>query len=455
MKTAADNNFLLTTTLSQRLYHECAQMLPIIDFHNHLNVSDIVNDRQYEDIAQLWLLGDPYKHRAMRICGVDEHYITGNADNFEKFSKWCETVPKLIGNPLYHWSHIELKKILWCDKDLCGENARYIWDEVNEKLLSRDFSSREILKRFNIEYSAPCCSITDTLSHFEESDVVSPSLRGDDMLGMSLAFISQLEKCTKMKIKDLADLKKAFSIRFDLFHQVGCRFSDHALDDGFTYFEDDGKNAERFSRIIQGDTLSKADLCILDSEILRFASAEYSKRGWVMQLHCGARRYTSSRLRSVAGPAGGFAAIGKSSIGDVILLLNDLEKDGNLPRTVIFTLNPCQNAEVSILSGSFNESGIPGKVQQGAAWWWCDHLGGIYDLFEDISAYSVLSTFIGMTTDSRSILSFVRHEYFRRLLCRWLGEKAEKGIFPDDLKALMRICENVCYKNAKTILGKE
>lgn len=453
MSFTADRHFLLTTPLAQTLYHTYAAPLPIVDFHNHLYVPDLLADRQYENLAALWLLSDPYKHRAMRICGVEERLITGEAEPYEKFRAWCSVFPRLIGNPLYHWSQMELSKVFSIDTPICGENAEYIWDAANEQLRDTAFSARGLLRRFQVEYAAPCCGVTEDISVFEGLEVLAPSLRGDEIFPLTLSFVQRLESCTETKITNLAALKQAFSRRLDAFHRAGCRFSDHALDDGFVYLSEDGKNDERFMRLLRGEMLHKEDADYLHSAVLRLLGELYAAHNWVMQLHSGARRHTSSRLRKVAGPAGGFAAIGNSPVAAIIKLLDDLESTGDLPRTLLFTLNPADNAALSVLSGSFNEEGVPSKVQQGTAWWWCDHITGMREVFESFSAYSVLSAFLGMTTDSRSLLSFMRHEYFRRIFCGWLGEKAEKGELPKDAAMLKELVEKVCYQNAKAILS--
>lgn len=451
-----DKNFLLRNHLSQKLYYECAEKLPIIDYHNHLSISDLAKDRTYKNLAELWIIPDPYKHRAMRILGVDETYITGKSEDYDKYIAWMDTLAKLQGNALYDWSVLEMKRVF--DIDLSPETADYdaIWKAATKKLRAGGCSTCGILSQFNVEYSAPCASINDDLSPFHSLGPVSPSLRGDTIVGITLETINELRSLTKTEINDLDGFFQAISQRLDEFHRFGCRFSDHALDNGFFYYEDDGLNPERFQRLLDG-AASDMDKKRLSSAILRGLAKEYAKRGWTMQLHIGAQRDTSTRLRKLAGPAGGYAGIGNCC--DVISLtkmLDDFESPKEspddptaLPNILLFTLNPADNAVMSVLSGSYTQAGICGKVQAGPAWWWCDHLLGMRESFETISAYGVLSAFIGMTTDSRSILSMVRHEYFRRALCGWLGEKAEKGELPDSFEVLKHIVYQVCYGNAK------
>ena len=444
-------NFLLQTALSQELYHTCAKELPLIDFHNHLSVADLVNDRHFENITELWVASDPYKHRAMRMCGVPECEITGDASPYEKFAAWCRTYPRLIGTPLYHWTQMELLRVFGISELPCEENAKKLWETINAMLALPEYSNNQILKKFNVEYSAPCASILDDLSLFEKIENVSPSLRGDDIVAPTQDFLKKLSALTKIEIKDLATLRAALSCRLDIFHAMGTRFSDHALDNGFSYLPDDGKNNSRLQAILEGQQLSDADAVALRSAILILLSDLYAARNWTMQLHIGAQRFTSSRLRKLAGAAGGFASIGNvADIRSLTTLLDDMEKtSAGLPRIILFTLNPADNAAMAVLSGSYSKDGISGLVQQGPAWWWCDHLTGMYEVFESISSYAVLSNFVGMTTDSRSILSFVRHDYFRRALCNWIGNKAEAGVFPSDIQALAPMVRAMCYGNAR------
>ena len=448
-----NQNFLLTTPLAVRLYHEVAKSLPLIDYHNHLPLFDIANNTQFSDIAELWLLGDPYKHRAMRICGVEEKYITGDASNKEKFCAWCKIFPKLIGNPLYDWSKMEMEEVFKINIPISEQTAQSLWDVANKKVNTAEFSTLTFFERFHVEYVAPCASLTDDLTFFETYHTIAPSLRGDDMLALSTGFLSKLEQITKEKITTLADCKKAIGTRLDVLHKVGCRFSDHALDNGFYYVCDDGNSEKRFKNLLKTGSLPPEDLMALASEMLRFLSGEYVKRGWTMQLHIGAQRFTSTRLRRLAGAAGGFAGIGHTAdIASLTAMLDDMEQQNGLPRTLLFTLNPADNAAMAVLSGSYSQDGVTAKVSQGPAWWWCDHLQGMQEFFATFSTFSVLSTFVGMTTDSRSFLSLLRHDYFRRAFCGWLGEKADKGEYPNSFEELEPIVYAVCYGNAKNIL---
>lgn len=451
-----DENFLLSTPLARKLFHDCAKTLPIIDYHNHLQWHDLYTDRQYQNLAELWLLSDPYKHRAMRICGVEEKYITGDAGEYEKFRAWMKTLPRLVGNPIYDWAILEMKRVFGIELEPGKTDIRKLWEETKEKLALPVYSAEGILKGFHVEYAAPCASAEEDISEFRSLPYAAPSLRGDSLVEADGKTVAELEKLTQHPIFTLSDYFKAISLRLDRFGEMGCRFADHALDNGFEYVRDDGKCGRRFLACRQGILADGKDRTMLRSEILRFLAGEYAGRGWTMQLHIGAQRSTSTRLRRVAGPAGGFAGIGNScNLVSLTRMLDDFEQGPNgLPGILLFNLNPADNAMMAVLSGSYSEDGIPGKVQQGPAWWWCDHLYGMRQNLECVSAFGVLSVSLGMTTDSRSILSFVRHEYFRRMFCGWMGEKVEKGELPASEDILKKLVEDVCYNNVKKRIGQ-
>lgn len=441
-------NYLLTTPMARRLYNEVAADLPLIDYHNHLNVSDIAAAHRFKDIGELWLLSDPYKHRAMRICGVDEYYITGGADDFEKFRQWCRIYPLLMGGPLYDWSRFELEEFFGITDEICEENAELIWNKANAVIAGENFNAFTLLNHFTVEYAAPCATVADDLSPFAGIDNLAPSLRGDDMLTPNAALAARLGKVTGIPVTDRTSLTEAIRIRLDEMGKVGCRFADFALDNGFRYVADDGRNDGRIADMLAGKELDADGRNRVFSEMLRVLGSEFASRGWVMQLHIGAERFTSTRLRKAAGGAGGFAGIGNSvDVRSLASLLDDIEQsEHGLPKVILYTLNPADNAVMSILSGSF-----PG-VTQGPAWWWCDHLQGMREMLDIFSTFSALGTFVGMTTDSRSLLSLLRHDYFRRCFCGWVGEKAELGELPDDFSKLSELVRRVCYENAKNIM---
>ena len=445
------DNYLLTTPFAVKLYQEVAQSLPIIDYHNHLCVEDIVSDRLFETVTQLWISADPYKHRAMRILGVAEHYITGSASDFEKFEKWYTCLPRLVGNPLYDWSMMEFSSIFGIRLSPFTAPASQVFEEANRKL--KTLSTKTLLAQFHIEYCAPCASLNNTLAPFRELPFCAPSLRGDDIVAVNAAFLEKLNATTGKQITTLQDFRDAIEARLSCFMEAGCRFTDHALDDGFRFVPDDGKNEARFAQLRAGKELDLPDRAALSSYILTMLGQLYAKHNLVMQLHIGAKRSTSTRLRRIAGPAGGYAAIGNCvDVASLTGLLDSIEAAGHLPKTILFTLNPADNAVMSVLSGSYSADGREAVVSQGPAWWWCDHYQGMTDMLEHLSCYGIASTFVGMTTDSRSLLSFVRHDYFRRVLCQWIGTKVSQGVLPEDTALLGDLVKRMCYQNAKNML---
>lgn len=419
--------YLLKNKTAQQLYVEYARELPIIDYHNHISVADIIANRKFENIHELWIESDPYKHRLMRICGVEEQYITGDASPFEKFEKFCEVFPYLAGNPVYDWSKMELSHIFGIEDIPCKHNAKYLYDRCGEMLKCSEFSNNAILARFHVEYQSPVASLLDDLSLFD-GVTVAPSLRGDNLLSPSQELKTELKRITGIECIDGQSYIKAVGVMLDRFAAVGCRFADHALDADFISRDTDGTQRE----------------------MLKQFGIEYAKRGWTLLLHIGAKRQTSSRLRQIAGLAGGYAATGEGfPISALCDLLGEMEAEGGLPDTVIFPLNMSDQAPISVMQGSFSQDGVASKVQLGPAWWWCDHALGIRNTLSCIASFGVVSQFIGMTTDSRSILSFVRHDYFRRLLCSWFAEQNEVGEWGLPMEMQGEMIKRICYQNAK------
>ena len=385
--------------------------LPIVDWHNHLDLVALAEDKPLGSLYEVWVKADPYKHRAMRICGEPERVITGDASEEEKWAAWTRTLPKLVGNPLFAWAEQELAFLRGTyppseasaeGGSMRGGNGEW-WREVKNISLG-EWTPSKMLKKFGVEYLSPCIGVDCDLATKNTKDTkVVPSLR--------------------MNAGDEISVET-----FEKFNVTGCRVVDISVDD------------------ISQLTTHYSQL----STVAAFAATH----NWTMLLHMGAMRETSERLRSAAGPAGGFAGM-RSPVDPmaVAAFLNGLEKGNALPRTILMSLNPEAHASLAVLAGSFNEEGMPDKVQLGPAWWWCDHEEGIRDVLEKNAAYGVLSTFVGMTTDSRSLLSFVRHDYFRRVLCKWVAEKVASGAFPDDDSLLRPLLENICYKNAKGMVS--
>lgn len=448
-----NKNVLLNSDLAKKLYESVAVSLPIVDYHNHLSLNDIISNKRYTNVYDVWIKPDPYKHRAMRISGIPEKYITGDASDIDKFKAWCCNFPNLIGNPLYIWSKMELKTVFGIEETPSKDNWKDIYDKANAFLSANEVTPEYFIKLFNVDSLCPCASLNDDVTPFIKNDKVSPSLRGDNIVAPTVDFIKSLGTVSDIKINTIHDYKDAVAKRLDDFYGCGCRFSDHALDNGFKYYADDDDNGRRFSDILNGEKLNKEDGERFTSFMLVFLFEEYAKRKMTLQLHVGAERWTSDRLRRLAGGAGGFAGIGNSvDVKSLTVLLNDAEKtEGGLPKTIIYTLNPSDNAVISILSGSYSKDDVSGLITQGPAWWWCDHKYCIDDVLESVANFSLLSEFVGMTTDSRSFLSLVRHDYFRRVLCSFIADKVNKGEYPDDLNQLKTLICRLCYDNANKI----
>lgn len=437
-------DFLLHSTEAQALYEAVAD-LPLIDWHNHLSVKDIQQNRRFHTITELWVSSDPYKHRAMRICGEKESLITGDADDFDRFAAWSRTLPQLAGNPLYFWSSMELESVFGITDPLNEKTARAIYNQANEQLAQEGFTARGLLKRFHVEYAAPCVGLADDLSCFDGLSGIVPNFRGDDALNLRLP--------SDWQPKTLDDFTACLSQRLQALAEHGCQFADHALDDDFVYCPDDGRNAARFESWRRGE-MPPEDMHHLQSEILRILANEYARRHWILQLHVGALRKTSVRLRRVAGPAGGYATIGSSAdMASLSTLLNDMEQAENgMPRIILYPLSPNDLAPFACLTGSFTGDGVRGQVRLGPAWWYCDHRMGIRECLSAAAAFGVLSVHPGMTTDSRSLLSFVRHDYFRRVLCDFLAEQARQDELPRDMDILAKLASALSYGNAKQLI---
>jgi glucuronate isomerase len=463
MKPFIHEDFLLTTPVARRLYHESAAAAPIIDYHCHLDPADLAADRRFENLTPLWIASDPYKHRAMRMAGVPETLITGPASDREKFDAWAATVPQTLGNPLHHWVALELKRYFNLDEPLSPGAANGVWQAANARLREPDFTARGLLARQGVECVCTSDRLLDDLAAhatLAQSDFkvrVLPSLRADDLLAVDSAdyivWIARLGVVAGLDIRNYDSFRAAVVRRLDAFDQQGCRLADHGLDD-FAYTRDEeAGTAALWERRLGGVALSTAETTRLKSGLLRFLGGEYGRRRWILQLHLGAQRHTSSRLRKQVGPAGGYAGIGCSvDVPGVCALLDDLEQGGHLPQTILYPLNPVDFSALAVLSGSFTEAGVPGKVQLGPAWWFNDHLAGMRAHLDTVASYGLLSAFIGMTTDSRSLLSMVRHEYFRRILCAWIGEQVAAGTLPDAPADLALLVRNLTHANARRAL---
>ena len=452
-------DFLLQNDTAVELFQSVAD-LPIIDYHNHLNPVDLANNRRYENLTQLWLSLDPYKHRLMRINGVPEEQITGAAPDREKFQRWAETLPRALGNPLFHWSALEMKRVFGIDELLTADNAQEVWEASNERLQQDDYRVVPLIQRWRVQTMCTSDDLLDDLAPHRQVSLaqdlkVFPSLRGDTILAFGKttdrSWLHKLAEQSGHKINGLAEYQSAILRRIQYFAEAGCQLADHALDPDFHFQLPTGAEAATlFERLLDYDTLSPEEHTELTSYLLNFLGKAYADQGWTLQLHIGAQRSTSRRLKQLAGGAGGYAGIGSTcDIASLARLLDSLEKSGQLPRIILYTLNPSDYEALASLTGSFAEDGVPGKIQLGPAWWYNDHYEGIQRHLTVLSSYGMLSRFVGMTTDSRSPLSFSRHEYFRRILCNTVGTWAEEGQLPKDMSLLRPLVQDIAYQNAK------
>ena len=437
-----DERFFLSGDGAYDLYTAFVRDLPIVDYHDHLSWSDLKTDRRFTDLVDLWLLPDPYKHRAMRMAGLPERLITGSADKEEKFAAWCGVFPDLVGNPLYQWSLSELA-LLGIEERPRRENASRILAQGNDFLAKNVVTPSWFMDRFRVEKVCPCLGLSEELPESTAADRVVPSLRADDALLPAPAFIRSLNAASA------ADFLAAVEERMRAFYAAGCRFADHSLDDGFTFLPDDGRNETRFRALRNEEPLSAEDRVRLTSFLLTEYLALYGKIGMTVQLHLGAHRSTSARLRALAGPAGGYAAAGNEiDLGSVVSLFDAAEQKAPLPKMVLFPLNPVDSAKIAILSGSFARDGVKGLVTLGPAWWWNDHRRGMRRALEEMAAGGLLSVFVGMTTDSRSFLSLVRHDAFRRVLCDAFARADGERALLCDREDAGRILRKMAYENA-------
>lgn len=450
-------DFLLHTDAARELYHAYAENLPIIDYHNHLDPKALATDQCYDDLAELWVTHDPYKHRAMRINGVPEDSIMGGGASKTKYEAWACTCPDVIGNPLYHWTALELKRIFNIDDLLTPDTAEGIYQHCNALLQQEGYSTMGILRKWNAEIVCTSDDLLDDVSLHRTATgraaglKVLPSLRADSILAFGTPhFKAWMDRLGQVaSICSLEDYLFALHLRLDVFDESGCRLADHALDNGFSFLlPAENEASSIFAGYLQSGNIGTADKVKLRSYVLVKLAQEYAARGWVMQLHIGAERFTTSRLRRLCGPAGGYATIGNvCDIRSLCDFLDSTELNDTMPKTILYTLNPADNAAFATLTGSFTGDGVPGKLQFGPAWWYNDHKEGIENHLRALSSYGMLSRFIGMTTDSRSILSFSRHEYFRRILCGYIGEQVEKGELPNDMELLGGLVKDISYNN--------
>lgn len=465
MKKFMDEDFLLNNETAVKLFHDYASKSPIFDFHCHLNPKDIYEDIRFKNITEVWLYGDHYKWRLMRSNGVDERYITGDADDYSKFLEFAKTIPMAIGNPVYHWTHLELQRYFGINELLNEKTAPVIWEKVNSMLNSSEFSVRNIIKKSNVKILCTTDDPTDSLEYhklLKEDDSfnvkVLPAFRPDKGINIDKDdfkdWVKKLGEVCGKAIESYDDYLDALNSRLEFFDSYGCRLSDHALD--FVAYEESTKEEvdEIFKKALKGEKLSQIEVDKYKTSVLQFLGKRYKELGWAMQLHIAALRNTNTRMFKKLGPDTGYDSINDVNIAyPLSKLLDSLESTGSLPKVILYTLNPKDNYVLAALMGSFQGEGIPGKMQFGSAWWFNDNIDGMTEQMKTLANVGLLSKFVGMVTDSRSFLSYPRHEYFRRILCNLIGEWAEKGEVPDDIDLLGKIVQDISFNNAVNYFG--
>lgn len=460
MKTFLDEDFLLSNETAVQLY-QVAKDLPIIDYHCHLNPKEIYENKRFDNITEVWLYGDHYKWRAMRANGIAEKYVTGDADDYEKFLAWAKTVPMAIGNPLYHWTHLELRRFFGVEELLNEKTAPKIWEEVNAKLQDESFSARSLIKRSNVETICTTDDPADSLEYHQKLkeadgfDVnVLPSFRPDKGLDINgdgfFNWVRKLEEASGVSISSYDDFLGALEKRILFFDSVGCRLSDHALDI-VVFAEATKKEIESiFRKALNGQKVSQLEEQQFKTYTLQSLGEMYAERGWAMQYHMNAFRNNNKKMFSILGPDTGYDCMNDGELArSLVQLLDSLEQKNALPKTILYSLNPKDNEVLASIAGSFQGGGIPGKIQFGTAWWFNDTKDGMMEQMKALANIGLFSRFIGMLTDSRSFLSYTRHEYFRRIVCNLIGGWVENGEAPDDMELLKRIVQGISYYNAK------
>ena len=459
MKAFMDRNFLLSNPTAERLYHEFAADCPIIDYHCHVSPKEIWEDKHFDNITELWLGGDHYKWRLMRSNGVEEYYITGDAPDREKFQKFAECLPPAIGNPMYHWCHMELKNYFGYEGILNGETAEEVWQLASKKLKEENMGVRGLIAQSNVAMIGTTDDPVDSLEWHAKlaadstiETKVCPSFRPDKALNIDKAgwkdYIVSLGQVSGMDIQTMDDLKTALWNRMEYFAAHGCKASDHGLD--FMVFESEGDTNAILKKGLAGQSVTDKEAAALKTELLIFCGECYHKLGWVMQIHYNCMRNPNTKMLETLGPDTGFDCIGPNNgARKVACLLDALYQRDALPRTVLYSLDSADNSVLDTLLGAFQGSEVAGKIQHGSAWWFNDNKQGMIDQMVSLANLSILGNFIGMLTDSRSFLSYARHEYFRRILCDLLGRWVENGEYPADLKTLETIVKGICFTNAK------
>ena len=465
MKDFLAENFLLQTDTSIKLYHDFAKQMPVIDYHCHLPVQQIADDINFENLTQIWLYGDHYKWRAMRTNGVDESFITGNRSDFDKFEKWAATVPYTLRNPLYHWIHLELQRYFDVYELLKPESAKEIYNKCTGKLQKKEYSVKNLLRKMNVEVVCTTDDPTDNLAYHEKIKnegfeiKVLPAFRpdkamnADDVDEFNL-YIKKLETASNISITSYHSYLDALKQRHDFFATMGCSVSDHGLETVYAEDYTDEEINAIFNKICNGRELSMEERLKFKSAMLYIFAIWDHEKGWVQQYHLGALRNNNIRMLEVSGADTGWDSIGDFNHGKKLAkFLGRLDSTNQLAKTILYNLNPADNELMATMAGNFNDGTIPGKIQFGSAWWFLDQKDGMTKQMNVLSNMGLLSRFVGMITDSRSFLSYPRHEYFRRILCNLFGEEIENGELPNDIEWTGKIIKDICYYNAKNYFG--
>lgn len=462
MKAFMDKDFLLETETAKTLFHQYAEKMPIIDYHCHIQPQEIAENRQFKNITQVWLGGDHYKWRLIRSNGTPESKITGkDSTDREKFQEFAKALPKAIGNPLYHWTHLELQRFFDCDIPLNENTAEEIWQLCNEKLQQPEMSVQGLIKKANVKLICTTDDPADSLKWHKKikedglcSAKVIPAMRPDAIMRVNMPgysdYVQKLSEVSGIQIKNMDDIRHALKLRMDFFETMGCKVTDHALE--YVFYRPYTEEAVNkiITRALNNETISTVEEETYKTALLEFLASEYTKRDWAMQIHYSALRNNNTNMYKQLGPDTGFDCIASYNCGEgLVALLDALNTKNILPKTIIYSLNPADNALIGSIIGSFQGEGVHGKIQQGAAWWFNDTKQGMIAQLTSIANLSVLGNILGMLTDSRSFLSYPRHEYYRRILCNFIGNLVENGEYPADMEYLGKLVQNISYYNAK------
>lgn len=465
MKTFLNEDFLLENETARQLYHDYAKKMPIIDYHNHLSPYEIAMDKPFENIAKVWLNGDHYKWRAMRTNGIEEKYITGEASDWEKFEKWAQTVPYTMRNPLYHWTHLELQRYFGITKLLNKDSAKEIWDQTNEHLGKDTYSVRSLLHKMNVEVICTTDDPVDDLRYHkmlappEQEILVLPTFRADKAMAFDNVetynkYLNELASVAEQDIDSLSDLYEALQKRHDFFAERGCKLSDHGLEEFYAEDYTEQEVIEIFARLRSGKEVSIADSQKLKSDILYHLAVMDHAKGWTQQFHVGAIRNNNARMLAKLGPDTGWDSIGDFEMArPMSRFLDRLDSEDRLAKTILYNLNPRDNELFATMAGNFNDGSVAGKVQFGSGWWFNDQIDGMERQMNALSNMGLISRFVGMLTDSRSFLSYPRHEYFRRILSNLFGKDVENGELPNDIPWIGKIIQDISYNNANKFFG--